>query len=45
MDYVLMAPFGFAITVAALLFAYLWRFAAITVRSDVPIRRDEPSSR
>lgn len=44
MEYVLLAPFGFAITVATLLFAYFWRFAAIAVRSDVSKRRADLSS-
>jgi hypothetical protein len=45
MDYVLLAPFGFALTVATLLFANFGRFAGIAVGREVRARCAEPPSR
>jgi len=44
MDLVLIAPFGFAIAVATLLFAYFWRLVAISVGSNTSARRPTPHS-
>jgi hypothetical protein len=44
MDYVLIAPLGFAIAAGTVLFACFWRFAQIAVGIDARSRRLPPSS-
>ena len=44
MDYVLMAPFGFALLVATLLFAHSRQLGRATVRAGAHVRRAKPSS-
>jgi len=44
MDYVLVAPFGFALLVATLLFAHSRQLGRTAVRSGAQVRRAKPSS-
>jgi hypothetical protein len=43
MDYVLVAPFGFALIVAAMVFAHSRQFGRIAARVGVRGRRAKPS--
>jgi hypothetical protein len=44
MDYVLVAPFGFALFVATLLFAHSRQLGRAAVRAGAHVRRAKPSS-
>jgi hypothetical protein len=44
MDYVLIAPFGFAVAGVTVLFSCFWRYAQIAVGIDARSRRLPPSS-